>query len=64
MTDVKGTSLGEKEKATTRNKKITKWKISLVKANNSKGGKSSIHKVSREVRRQKVVKSSISTISI
>ena len=32
MTDVKGTSLGEKEKATIRNKKMTKWKISLVEA--------------------------------
>ena len=32
-TNAEGTSLGRKEKATTRNKKITKWKISLVKAN-------------------------------
>ena len=32
-TNAKGTSLGGKEKATTRNKKITKWKSSLVKAN-------------------------------
>ena len=32
-TNAKGTSLGRKEKATSRNKKITKWKISMVKAN-------------------------------
>ena len=31
-TNVKETSLGVKEKATTRNKKTTNWKSSLVKA--------------------------------
>ena len=30
---VKRTSLGKKEKATTRNKKIMKWKISPIKTN-------------------------------
>ena len=33
MTNAKGTSLGGKEKATMRNKKIMKWESSLVKAN-------------------------------
>ena len=33
MTNAKGTSLGGKDKATMRNKKIMKWESSLVKAN-------------------------------
>ena len=32
-TNTKGTSLGRKEKVTTRKKKIMKWKSLLVKAN-------------------------------
>ena len=32
-TNAEGTPLGGKEKAMTRNKKITKWKCSLVKTN-------------------------------
>ena len=31
--NAKGTFLGKKEKATIRNKNITKWKVLLVKAN-------------------------------
>lgn len=38
---------------TTRNMKITKGKISLVKANYSKGNKSIIYKASRKAKRQK-----------
>ena len=44
MTNAKGTSLSGKEKATARNKKITKWESSLVKQTYSKGRKSSTHK--------------------
>ena len=46
-TNPKGTSLGRKEKATTRNKRITKWKITgtRVKANRVKVGNHSCTKV-------------------
>ena len=49
--NAKGISLGRKEKATFRNKKTTKWKFSLLKTDN-KSRKSSIHKASRDVKRQ------------
>ena len=52
-TNVKGTSLGRKEEATTRDKNIVKLKSSLRRQIYRKGSKSSIHKSTREVKKQK-----------
>ena len=45
----KKTSLGRKEKATTRKKKITKWKSSLAKANSKVGNHPQINMISKLV---------------
>ena len=61
-TNIKGTSLGKKEKATIRHKKIIKWKSSPVKQRYRKSSKPFTHKTSRELKRW-VIKSSTATIN-
>ena len=48
--NVKGTSLGEKEKTTARNMKIMKTKILLVKETYSKGSKSTTYKATGRIK--------------